>query len=245
MKIALSSVTKAYGSNRVLDAVNFESEFDHTLALIGPSGGGKSTLLRFLAGLDIPDSGSLFVNGAELPQDEGALRRYRRRAGIVFQAYNLFPHLSALENLLLHLTKVHHLGRPAALERADAVLRRFQLQDHTHKQPALLSGGQRQRIGIARALAVEPRFIVCDEPVSALDVSVQAQIVNLLQDLQEQFGIAYLFIAHDLAVVEHISDHVLVMHHGKIVESASAEAIYNDPQNDYTKTLLAAVPSLA
>jgi peptide/nickel transport system ATP-binding protein/oligopeptide transport system ATP-binding protein len=137
------------------------------------------------------------------------------------------------------------MSHPDRQARVADLLRLVGLQpEMMRRYPHEFSGGQRQRIGIARALAVEPRFIVCDEPVSALDVSVQAQIVNLLQDLQEQFGIAYLFIAHDLAVVEHISDHVLVMHHGKIVESASAEAIYNDPQNDYTKTLLAAVPTI-
>jgi peptide/nickel transport system ATP-binding protein/oligopeptide transport system ATP-binding protein len=141
-----------------------------------------------------------------------------------------------------------HFPEMSRSERSDRVAELLKLvglkSDMMARYPHEFSGGQRQRIGIARAIAVEPRFIVCDEPVSALDVSVQAQIVNLLQDLQEQFGIAYLFIAHDLAVVEHISEHVLVMHHGKIVESAPAEAIYHNPQHEYTKTLLAAVPAL-
>jgi peptide/nickel transport system ATP-binding protein/oligopeptide transport system ATP-binding protein len=146
------------------------------------------------------------------------------------------------EALEIHFKKMSANNRR---ERVAELLRQVGLKpEMAERYPHEFSGGQRQRIGIARALAVEPKFIVCDEPVSALDVSVQAAIVNLLQDLQAQFGIAYLFIAHDLAVVEHISDHVLVMHHGKIVESASAEAIYENPQHDYTKKLLSAVPAL-
>jgi peptide/nickel transport system ATP-binding protein/oligopeptide transport system ATP-binding protein len=130
-------------------------------------------------------------------------------------------------------------------ERVAALLKKVGLnENHMDRYPHEFSGGQRQRIGIARALAVEPEFIVCDEPVSALDVSVQAQIVNLLQDLQDELGLTYLFIAHDLAVIEHVSNQVLVMNQGKIVESASADAIYSSPQHDYTKKLLAAVPKL-
>jgi peptide/nickel transport system ATP-binding protein/oligopeptide transport system ATP-binding protein len=138
-----------------------------------------------------------------------------------------------------------HLSKSDKEQRVAQLLTKVGLDpDFMRRYPHQFSGGQRQRIGIARALAVEPEFIICDEPVSALDVSVQAQIVNLLQDLQEELGLTYLFIAHDLAVVEHISDSVLVMTEGKIVEQASAEAIYSDPQHPYTKKLLAAVPSL-
>jgi peptide/nickel transport system ATP-binding protein/oligopeptide transport system ATP-binding protein len=142
-----------------------------------------------------------------------------------------------------------HFRELSSADRRDfvaALLKQVGLEsDMAARYPHEFSGGQRQRIGIARALAVKPRFIVCDEPVSALDVSVQGQIVNLLEDLQEELGLSYLFIAHDLAVVEHISDYVLVMHHGKIVEAAQAETIYENPQHEYTKTLLAAVPQLA
>jgi peptide/nickel transport system ATP-binding protein/oligopeptide transport system ATP-binding protein len=138
------------------------------------------------------------------------------------------------------------MNRPQRAERVRELLRQVGLQpEMMSRYPHEFSGGQRQRIGIARALAVKPKFIVCDEPVSALDVSVQAQIVNLLQDLQAELGLTYLFIAHDLAVVEHVSDHVLVMYGGKIVESAPAQAIYENPQHEYTKKLLAAVPTFA
>jgi len=195
-------------------------------------------------------SGSVVYEGNEiLPLSESKFRPLRREMQMIFQDPfgSLNPRLPVGE--IVGEALEIHFKKMAASERHDRVaelLRLVGLQpEMVRRYPHEFSGGQRQRIGIARALAVEPKFIVCEEPVSALDVSVQAQIVNLLQDLQAQFGIAYLFIAHDLAVVEHISDHVLVMHHGKIVESASAEAIYNDPQNDYTKSLLAAVPQLA
>ena len=183
-----------------------------------------------------------------LPLSEQDFRPLRREMQMIFQDPfgSLNPRFTIAE-IVGEALEIHfpEMTRSERSDRIAELLRLVGLQpEMMRRYPHEFSGGQRQRIGIARALAVEPRFIVCDEPVSALDVSVQAQIVNLLQDLQEQFGIAYLFIAHDLAVVEHISDHVLVMHHGKIVESASAEAIYQDPQNDYTKTLLAAVPSL-
>lgn len=234
---------------KAVDGVSFDIEPGQTVGLVGESGSGKTTIGRALVKLIPATAGSVKFEGREiLPLSERQFRPLRREMQIVFQdpfgSLNPRMTIGAIvgEALEIHFKKMSANDRR---ERVAALLRQVGLKpEMADRYPHEFSGGQRQRIGIARALAVEPKFIVCDEPVSALDVSVQAAIVNLLQDLQAQFGIAYLFIAHDLAVVEHISDHVLVMHHGKIVESASAEEIYENPRHDYTKKLLSAVPAL-
>lgn len=238
------------GDIRAVDDVSFTIEPGCTVGLVGESGSGKTTVGRTILKLISSTSGRVIYKGSDiLPMSEREFRPLRREMQMIFQDPfgSLNPRFTigeiVGEALEIHFPKMNRSDRASRV--ADLLGLVGLKADMMRRYPHEFSGGQRQRIGIARALAVEPRFIVCDEPVSALDVSVQAQIVNLLQDLQEQFCIAYLFIAHDLAVVEHISDHVLVMHHGKIVESASAEAIYNDPQNEYTKTLLSAVPSIA
>jgi peptide/nickel transport system ATP-binding protein/oligopeptide transport system ATP-binding protein len=238
------------GDIRAVDDVSFTIEPGCTVGLVGESGSGKTTVGRTLLKLIPSTSGHVLYKGRDiLPMSEREFRPLRREMQMIFQDPfgSLNPRFTIGE-IVGEALEIHfpEMNRSDRASRVAELLGLVGLKaDMMRRYPHEFSGGQRQRIGIARALAVEPRFIVCDEPVSALDVSVQAQIVNLLQDLQEQFGIAYLFIAHDLAVVEHISDHVLVMHHGKIVESASADAIYNDPQNEYTKTLLSAVPSIA
>ncbi len=238
------------GEIRAVDGVSFSVEPGRTVGLVGESGSGKTTVGRTILKLIPATSGSVGFAGRDiLPLGEREFRPMRREMQMIFQDPfgSLNPRFTVgeivAEALDIHFPK---MSRGDRRERVAELLRLVGLRpEMMARYPHEFSGGQRQRIGIARALAVEPKFIVCDEPVSALDVSVQAQIVNLLQDLQAQFGIAYLFIAHDLAVVEHISDHVLVMHRGKIVESAPAGEIYNNPRHDYTKSLLAAVPQLA
>jgi peptide/nickel transport system ATP-binding protein/oligopeptide transport system ATP-binding protein len=237
------------GEVKAVDGVSFTVEAGQTVGLVGESGSGKTTIGRALVRLVQATSGSVRYNGREiLGLPERDFRPLRREMQIIFQDPfgSLNPRMT-IGSIIGEALEIHFKKMSAAdrRERVAALLVQVGLKpEMMARYPHEFSGGQRQRIGIARALAVEPKFIVCDEPVSALDVSVQAQIVNLLQDLQEQLGIAYLFIAHDLAVVEHISDHVLVMHHGRIVESASAKAIYSDPQHEYTKKLLSAVPAL-
>ncbi len=237
------------GEVKAVDDVSFTVPRGQTVGLVGESGSGKTTVGRAILRLNQSTAGTISYGGtviSTLPQ--AAFRPYRKKIQIIFQdPYNsLNPRLSIFE-IIGEALEIHfpEMGREQRRERVAELLEKVGLKRaHLDRYPHEFSGGQRQRVGIARALAVNPEFIVCDEPVSALDVSVQAQIVNLLQDLQEELGLTYLFIAHDLAVVEHISDFVLVMNQGKIVEAATAEAIYENPQNDYTRKLLAAVPKL-
>ena len=233
---------------KAVDDVSFTVEEGTTVGLVGESGSGKSTIGKTLLKLTEATAGKVLYNGRDiLPLAESAFRPLRRQMQMIFQdPFGSLNPRHSVGAIIGEAMEIHfpERSREERRERVAALLRQVGLQpEMAARHPHEFSGGQRQRIGIARALAVEPRFIVCDEPVSALDVSVQAQIVNLLQDLQEELGLSYLFIAHDLAVVEHISDHVLVMYRGKIVESAPASEIYANPQHEYTRKLLAAVPS--
>jgi len=235
---------------KAVDDVSFEVEEGTTVGLVGESGSGKSTIGKTLLKLVPATSGTVIFEERDiLPMPESEFRPLRREMQMIFQdPFGSLNPRHTIFQIIGEALEIHFpaMSRADRRERVSELLRQVGLKpEMMERYPHEFSGGQRQRIGIARALAVKPKFIVCDEPVSALDVSVQAQIVNLLQDLQAELGLTYLFIAHDLAVVEHMSDHVLVMYRGKIVESASAEAIYENPQHEYTKKLLAAVPKFA
>ncbi len=230
---------------KAVDGVSFSVKKGETLGLVGESGCGKSTTGKAILQLNRPTGGSVEFEDTDLTQVKGRnLRQFRRRMQMIFQDpyASLNPRMSVGSIVSEPLT-IHGLAKGQRKERVEELLQTVGLNPYfSSRYPHEFSGGQRQRIGIARALAVEPEFIVCDEPVSALDVSIQAQIINLLQDLQEEFGLTYLFIAHDLSVVRHISDRVAVMYLGHIMELTDRDSIFENPLHPYTKALLSAVP---
>jgi oligopeptide transport system ATP-binding protein len=239
-------VEHTVGEVRAVDGVSFDVQAGETLGLVGESGSGKSTTGYCILQLLKPTSGSVRFDGQELTElGREQIRRVRREMQIVFQDpyASLNPRMT-VGDIVAEPLVVHGIG-----SRRDRRGRVRELLDvvgfnpsFTNRYPHEFSGGQRQRIGIARALALNPKMIICDEPVSALDVSIQAQILNLLKDLQHDFGLTYLFIAHDLAVVRSMSDRIAVMNKGQLVELGPAEEVYTNPQDDYTKALLSAVP---
>jgi oligopeptide transport system ATP-binding protein len=237
------------GTLKAVDGVSFKINPGETLGLVGESGCGKTTLGRAIVKLIEPTSGSIRLEGEDIAGlSAAALRSQRRKMQMIFQDpyHSLDPSMTVGE-IIGEALDIHHLAQGAGerTKRIDALLASVGLdRSHGPRYPHEFSGGQRQRIGIARALAVEPRLVVCDEPVSALDVSVQAQIINLLQELQEERGVAYLFVAHDVAVVEHISRRIMVMYLGKVVELGAAAEVTRHPQHPYTQALISAVPQL-
>ena len=240
MKLRLGQICKKFGSHAVLDAVSLQLDAVHTLAMIGPSGGGKSTLLRIIAGLEYPDSGTVEINDERVLFEETPLREYRRTIGTVFQAFNLFPHLTALQNITLPLEKVHGHSAAEAEEIARLLLVRFRLENHGGKRPAELSGGQRQRVAIARAISIKPRLLLFDEPTSALDPEMTSEVLDVIKELREE-GRDFILVTHEMGFARQVADQAVFLAEGRIVEGGPVGPLFDSPVARQTRDFLAKV----
>ena len=240
MKLSVTSLSKHYGEHRALHDLTLEVPNAGVLCLIGPSGGGKSTLLRLLGGLETPDSGRISLLGEALPESSEGLLAHRRRNGFLFQQFNLFPHLSALRNLTLPLEAVHGLTAIDALSTAKSALDRFGLIDHAAKLPAQLSGGQQQRVGIARAIAAGPRILFLDEPTSALDPEMTAEVLELIQELAAE-GQKIILSTHEMGFARAVADHVAFLAEGRINESGPPSQVFGAPGSTLCQRFLSRV----
>ena len=240
MRLKATNLCKSFGRQIVLKNVNLDLDEVHTLAFIGPSGGGKSTLLRIVAGLEKPDSGTLYLNDREIIYREKELMAHRRTVGTVFQAFNLFPHLTALQNITLPLEKVHQYNPAEARQVAAVILERFGLSEHGHKSPAQLSGGQRQRVAIARAISIKPKLLLFDEPTSALDPEMTAEVLEVIEELREE-GRDLVLVTHQMGFAHRVADQIALLSGGEIIECGPPKQVLDNPQSETTRQFLAKI----
>lgn len=240
MRLRATDLCKSFGQQIVLKNVNLDLDQVRTLALIGPSGGGKSTLLRIIAGLEKPDSGALYLNDREIIYRETELMAHRRTVGTVFQAYNLFPHLTALQNITLPLEKVHQYKAADARQVAEDILERFGLSEHGQKPPAQLSGGQRQRVAIARAISIKPKLLLFDEPTSALDPEMTAEVLEVIEELREE-GRDLVIVTHQMGFAHRVADQIALLSGGQIIECGPPEEVLDNPRSEITRQFLAKI----
>ncbi len=237
MNLEIQSLSKSFGTHRVLHEVSLPATRGHVFVLLGPSGGGKSTLLRILAGLIVPEFGVVRVNEQPIPRREKELRLFRRGLGTVFQAFNLFPHLSAWENIALPLREVHDLTPSEAKDRAHTLLQRFQLGDHAMKRPGSLSGGQKQRAAIARAISHKPSLLLLDEPTSALDPEMTGEVLDMIGELRAS-GADLVLVTHEIGFAQQVADYVLFVRDGVIGEHAAAGRFFDAPESAEARVFL-------
>ncbi len=237
MNLNIKNLTKIYGEQTVLDNLCLNLKDVHALVIIGPSGGGKSTLLRILAGLEPPENGLIKINNEVISFEEKNLRDYRKRVGVVFQAFNLFPHLSAIENITLPLIKVHKISKKEARERAVSLFEKFQLEEHVHKKPSQLSGGQQQRVAIIRAMALDAKFLLLDEPTSALDPALTSEVLDTILTLRKEKKDLVL-ITHEMGFAKNVADHVIFVDQGKVIEQGKPMDILSNPKTEELKIFL-------
>ena len=240
MRLELDGISKQFGEQQALREITLSVPEFQSLAIIGPSGGGKTTLLRIIAGLTTPETGHLTIDGQPLDFSEASLLAHRRSIGTVFQAYNLFPHLSARENVLLPLLKVHHLPLGEAHEIVDNLFDRFQLAPHANRRPAELSGGQQQRVAIVRAIAIKPRFLIFDEPTSALDPEMTAEVLDFIAELRSE-GRELIIVTHNMGFAREVSDYALFIADGRIVEHGASHELFAAPRTPQLAAFLAKV----
>ncbi|MDF1737668.1 MAG: ATP-binding cassette domain-containing protein [Verrucomicrobiales bacterium] len=241
MSIEINDLCKRYGATQAVDSVTAKfGDDDQVVALIGPSGGGKSTLLRLLGGLEPPDSGSVVLDGASLPIEEEALRHFRMGNGFLFQSFNLFPHLKAIQNISLPLVKVHGWAADDAEARAREIAERFGLEEHLEKSPGQLSGGQQQRIALARAVAHRPGLLFLDEPTSALDPEMKAEVLDLIEELRLS-GQRIVLSTHEMGFAKRSSDKVLFLSGGRCLEVGESSAVFGNPVSKELRDFLAKV----